>query len=284
MAVLYVISDGVHFLVYRILSYRTRVVMQNLEIVFPDKSIRERKKIAAAFYRNLIDTFIETIKMISASHAFLQKRFTGNWEIANQLHDSGSAIHFHLGHTFNWEWGNYIAGKNLLYKFIGIYMPIKNKAMDRLFLKIRSRGGTVLLPATPARAYIAAFHPHRNSQYAIGLLADQSPGDPSKAFWLNFFNRPTAFITGPEKAARTKNVPVFFCYIHKPKRGYYDIVISLAEESPARLKEGELTARFARYLEEVIQRFPEMWLWSHRRWKKEWKEEYRELWVEKALL
>lgn len=280
MWVLYLLSDGIHFLIYRVFGYRMGVVMQNLQIAFPEKTVIERKKIARKFYRNLIDTFIEMIKMLSASDAFLQKRFSGNWDLLNEWHSSGRAAHVHMGHTFNWEWGNYIAGKKLLYKFIGVYMPFKNKAMNRLFLKIRSQGGTLLIPATPAKAYISSFHPHRRSQYLIGLAADQSPGDPSKSYWLNFFGKPTAFVTGPEKGARGQNLPVFFCYISKPRRGYYNIVFTLAEEDPKNLKEGELTVRFARYLEEVITRLPDMWLWSHRRWKREWKDEYKKLWVD----
>ena len=280
MPVLYMFSDLIHFLIYRVVGYRMDVVMQNLEIAFPEKSVPERKAIARKFYRNLIDTFVEMIKMISASDSFLQKRFSGNWELLNECYRTGRAAHVHMGHTFNWEWGNYIASTKLLYKFIGVYMPIKNKAMDRLFLKIRSRGGTILIPATPTKDFISSFHPHRTSQYLIGLAADQSPGDPSRAYWLNFFGKPTAFVTGPEKGARARNLPVFFCYITKPKRGHYHIVFTLAEENPMHLKDGELTVRFARYLEEVIRRLPDMWLWSHRRWKREWKEEYRELWVD----
>lgn len=280
MPILYLLADGIHFLVYRVFGYRVKVVMQNLEIAFPEKTIKERKAIARKFYRNLIDTFVEMIKMLSASDSFLQKRFSGNWEILNQLYDSGRAIQVHMGHTFNWEWGNYIASTKLLYKFLGVYMPVKNKAMDRLFLKMRGRGGTVLIPATPSRTFIASFNAHRNTQYLIGLAADQSPGDPTRAYWLNFFGKPTAFVTGPEKGARVRNLPVFFCYISKPRRGYYHIVFTMAEEHPADLQEGELTVRFARYLEEVIGLFPDMWLWSHRRWKKEWKDEYKELWVD----
>lgn len=253
--------------------------MNNLQIAFPEKSLDERKKIAKQFYRNFIDTFIETIKMLSASDAFFKKRITGNWDLLNQMHNSAQAVHVHMGHTFNWEWGNYMASKEFLYKFIVVYMPVKNKAIDRLFIKIRLRGGGALVPATPAKAYISSFYPHRNSQFVLALVADQSPGNASSAYWLNFFGKPTAFITGPEKGARAKNLPVFFCYISKPKRGYYNIVFTLAEKDPQTLKEGEMTVRFARFLEEAITRYPDMWLWSHRRWKLEWKDEYARLWI-----
>ncbi|HVG12462.1 MAG TPA: hypothetical protein VM843_05620 [Flavisolibacter sp.] len=280
MPVLYVLADGIYFLIYRVFRYRVDVVMQNLHTAFPGKSTQERKKIARQFYRNFIDTFIETIKVLSASEAFLKKRVTGDWELLNEFYGSAQALHVHMGHTFNWEWGSYMASKGLLYKFIAVYMPIKNKAVDRLFIKIRLRGGGAVVPATPAKAYVSSFYPHRNSQFVLGLVADQSPGNASTAYWLNFFGKPTAFITGPEKGARAKNLPVFFCYISKPRRGHYHVAFSLAHSNPETLKEGELTVRFARFLEEAITRFPDMWLWSHRRWKMVWKDEYRKQWID----
>ena len=118
------------------------------------------------------------------------------------------------------------------------------------------------------------FLPYRNMQYVLGLAADQSPGHPPNAWWLNFFDKPTAFVKGPAKAAVGNNTIVVFAFIHKPKRGYYKAVFSLAEENASEITEADLTKKFVRYLEEVIRKYPEMWLWSHRRWKWEWKPEY----------
>jgi Kdo2-lipid IVA lauroyltransferase/acyltransferase len=46
------------------------------------------------------------------------------------------------------------------------------------------------------------------------------------------------------------------------------------------LPEGELTLRFVRYVENCIRNNPANYLWSHKRWKHAWKEEYRKLWVD----
>ena len=70
---------------------------------------------------------------------------------------------------------------------------------------------------------------------------------------------------------------VVFAFIHKPRRGYYEAVFSLAEKDPSSFTEQQLTEKFVRYLEEVIRQYPDMWLWSHRRWKWEWKPEYGEI-------
>ena len=276
LRVLYILSDGFYALVYYVLGYRRKVVMNNLQIAFPEKTEAERKAIGKKFYKNFIDSFIETIKMVSASDAYIEKRVSGNWELLNEVYSTGRSLQIHLGHTFNWEWANLVGAKLMRYTFLGVYMPINNKTFDRLFRKLRSKSGSVLLPATDMRR---AMIPWRNKQYAIGLVADQAPSNPEKSFWLSFFGKPTPFVTGPETGARASNIPVVFANIEKKRRGYYNVVFTVAEDQPATLERGELTLRYARYLENVIRQQPDMWLWSHRRWKREWKEDYQKLWI-----
>src|SRR5207253_2148543 len=101
----------------------------------------------------------------------------------------------------------------------------------------------------------------------LGLVADQSPGHPANAWWIDFFGKPTAFVKGPAKAAIANDTAVVFAFVHKPKRGYYEAVFSLGTLEPRAMTESELTKKFATYLEGVIREHPTMWLWSHRRWK-----------------
>jgi len=65
-----------------------------------------------------------------------------------------------------------------------------------------------------------------------------------------------------------------FSFIERQKRGYYNMTFELTEENPINTNEIELTKKFITYLEKVISNNPEMYLWTHRRWKHEWKEEY----------
>ena len=77
---------------------------------------------------------------------------------------------------------------------LGVYMRINNKALDRLFFKIRNKGKTVLVAAQEFKARAHVFF---KKQYTLGLAADQNPGVPANAYWLNFFERPAPFVTGP---------------------------------------------------------------------------------------
>ena len=129
--ILYFFSDAIYGLVFYILKYRRDVVLSNIKLAFPEKTDKERMRIAKDFYHNLIDTFIETIKMITASQKFLEKRFKGNWDLINSLKDEGRPIQMHIGHNFNWEWGNAVAAPRMDLPWLGVYMPISNKIFDR---------------------------------------------------------------------------------------------------------------------------------------------------------
>ena len=272
--VLYLFADLVYLIIYYITGYRKKIVFDNLRRAFPEKTEKELTIIAKKFYHNLIDTFIETIKMVSCSNRFLDKRVKGNWELVNTFKESGRNIQLHLGHNFNWEWANGAGAQHFTMTFVGVYMPITNKIFDRLFIKLRSRTGTKLVRATHMRE---DFLQYRNEQYVLGLAADQSPGAPGSAWWFNFLGRPTPFVKGPAKNAVLQDTVVLFANIHKPGRGHYVTELSLAVENAGSMTEQQLTGMFVTYLEGVVRKYPEMWLWSHRRWKWEWKPEFGEI-------
>ncbi|MBS1576178.1 MAG: lysophospholipid acyltransferase family protein, partial [Bacteroidetes bacterium] len=109
------------------------------------------------------------------------------------------------------------------------------------------------------------------------LVADQNPSDPSRAWWFNFFSKPAPFVKGPAKNAITSDAVIIFASIKKTKRGYYEGTFSIDEEHPEQCTEQELTKKFILYLENNIRQNPDLWLWSHRRWRWEWKEGYEKI-------
>jgi KDO2-lipid IV(A) lauroyltransferase len=275
--ILYRISDLIAFVLYTIFGYRKQVVMQNLRFSFPEKSDKELKSIAKKFYKNFTDNWIETIKLLSISKKELNKRVSSNVEIFHQLYNEGKACQLNLGHFFNWEYMTVYTGINQPSVFLTVYLPQSSKITNRLFIYIRSRWGNPQLPSTDMARSIM---PWRRKQYVLALGADQSPPQSENAYWLYFLNRPTGFLKGPEKFARIQNVPVVMMTTTKPKRGYYHFEYFLLADNPKSLPDGELIRRYVKHLEENIQLQPEIYLWSHRRWKRQWSNEYKDLWVD----
>ena len=263
--VLYFISDGVAFLLKYVIKYRVDLVNQNIAIAFPHKSEKERKKIANDFYQQFTDSFIETIKLLSISDKTFQKRFTSNVEVLNDLYNTGQSVQIMAGHFFNWEFANWGAAKYGKYPVLAVYMPLSNKAFNKLIYDVRARYGSILIPATNFRTQ---FLKHANEgPYAMALAADQNPGNPLQAYWVHFFGRPTPFVKGPEKGAKLNNTAQVFVHFYRTKRGHYHSEYEVMTTSPNYFNDGQLTALYVKVLEEKIKLNPSNYLWSHRRWK-----------------
>lgn len=274
LRVLYLFSSFAYFIIYYIVGYRKEVVMGNLQIAFPEKSLEERKAIAKKFYLNFTDTFIETIKMISISKKEVQKRGDCEFEYLNELVAKGRNIHVLVAHQFNWEFANLVYAMNLNIKFVGVYAPIGNKIFDKIFYNFRERYGTILISA---RDFTKKMHQFFAEQYMLGLAADQNPSNPANAYWLNFFGRPAPFVKGPGKGAVKYNTAVVFVAFEKVKRGYYKFrMIPIVENGSEHTAE-EMTIKYRDILEQTIRKEPSNYLWSHRRWRHEWKESYGEI-------
>ncbi|MEP6711117.1 MAG: lysophospholipid acyltransferase family protein [Ferruginibacter sp.] len=278
--ILYGLSNFAYFIIYHILGYRKKVVFNNLDIAFPEKSAIEKKQIARKFYKNLTDNFIETIKLLSMSEKEFSKRAeTVNLDAVNLLASKGKNIQLHSGHQMNWEYAHLVIAKNIHLRLVTVYMRITNKALDRLFLKIRSHGNALMVAA---QDFKSQGHEIFKNQYSLGLVGDQNPGAPQSSFWLNFFNKPAPFVTGPDKSAVINNTAVVFVKMVKLKRGYYNFHCSIITEEASSFKKGELTLLYRDFLEAAIREQPDNYLWSHRRWKFEWEPKYEKKWIDKV--
>jgi KDO2-lipid IV(A) lauroyltransferase len=268
--VLYFISDGIYALVYYVIGYRRDIVMNNLSIAFPDKTEKERLQIAKGFYHNFIDTFIETIKLLSVSKKQFSKRVTTNVELLNELYPSGQSVIITAGHFFNWEFANLSMSAFCDYPFVGVYMPLSNKTFNRMIVHLRKKFGTLLVAATNFKAEYA---PYLKMQHAIGLVADQNPGNPTNGYWYPFFGKLAPFVKGPERSAKGLNAAIVMVNFYKKKRGYYNIHCTLLTTTPKDYKAGEITKQLVHFVEDCVRQNPSNYLWSHRRWKHQFNEE-----------
>lgn len=260
----YRISDLLTILAFYVIRYRKQVVLNNLAIAFPEKTQAERNKIAFKFYRLLMDTLVETIKLITLSKEGVMKKFTGNADPINGWMPKDRNLQILAMHNFNWEIVNLNISMQMKYPFVGVYMPISNTFFENLLRTIRVRYGTRLIRATKFREEFPAY---QDVHHILALVADQSPGDVNKASWHSFFGKNTPFVTGPEKGARLNATAIVFGHFYPTRRGHYTFTSKLITDDASKLPEGELTRLYVQYVEESIRIAPENYLWSHRRWK-----------------
>lgn len=262
--VMYRISDLLTWLVFRVFPYRKDVVLGNLKIAFPEKTDREREKIAFQFYRLLMDTIVETIKLVSLSKEGVKKRFSGDAGFINDVMDQYNNLQVMALHNFNWEIVNLNISMQMRHPFIGVYMPIQNPFFERLMRGIRTRYGTELIRATEFKG---EFPKYTGKPHILALVADQSPGKPDESLWFPFFGKLTPFVAGPERGARIFKKSIIFGHFFPVKRGHYSFTFKVITGDASQLPEGELTRQYVEYVEECIRMHPENYLWSHRRWK-----------------
>ena len=114
----------------------------------------------------------------------------------------------------------------------------------------------------------------------MGFIADQSPSNPLQAHWMYFMNQPAGFIRKPWVLIRRQQQPAVYLKVKRMKRGYYFFEVIPITLDPAHADDKKLAMRYRDLLEDDIRQSPDNYLWTHRRWKKKWKEEYRNLWVD----
>lgn len=271
MRMLYLMSNALAFVAFSGIGYRKKIVMGNLSVAFPEKTDKERIAIAKEFYLNFCDALMESIKLISADNRLIDKMFVTDPAVVKVFESTSKNIQIHAMHNFSWEIVNLGVAREMKLPFIGVYQPITNQFFNELFKKIRSRNGTILIPANDFKNN---FLPHSDKQYAIALVADQNPGNPAKAWWVNFFGKPAPFVMGPENAARQRDTAVLFANFYKVKRGLYSFSVEKFTDRPADYAPGELTLHYIKYIEDKTKERPANYLWSHRRWKHPYKPEY----------
>ncbi|HCO67923.1 MAG TPA: acetyltransferase [Dysgonomonas sp.] len=266
--VLYILSDILYFWAYKVIGYRLKVVRENLQSSFPDKSKEELKIIEKEFYHNFCDYFVETIKLLHVSNEEIQRRFVfKNMDIVHNLMKEGNSGIMFLGHYGNWEW---VPSINLLFNdgslLAQIYRPLKNKVFDKIFLKIRSRFGSLGIPKNNTLRAILNFK-NEGQKMLVGFMSDQTPSPGNIHYWTEFLNHETGVYTGVERIAKKTGFFVTYLDIVKEGRGKYTAYVKLITDNPKNEPEFAITEKYIREMEATILRNPAYWLWTHKRWK-----------------
>lgn len=264
-----IIGNTFYFLLHHCLHYRRRVIMDNLRTSFPERSEEELREICRRFYITLSDVIVDTLSMAAMSDEECRRHLIieNGDEIAEATRGRGFVGL--LAHFGCWE---YCLFWGLSYPWqtsVSVYHPLENPVFEKLFRRLRRRTGAITIPKEELMRF---YMQHRSTGYegtdmVLGLIADQSPHVYAGSHWFRFLNHDTVFYEGGAKIAVKCNVPVYFIHLDRVSRGYYTARCEMLYDGQESVSEVEITERYVRLLEEMIRRRPELWLWSHRRWK-----------------
>lgn len=265
----YLLSDFIYLILYKLLNYRVNVVRKNLTESFPEKKEQELREIERKFYHRLCDYFVELVKTMTMSENQIRKRmvFKGI-DLVNQCADEGQSVAVYLGHTFNWEWITSLPFSVSDKLHCGqLYHALESPIFNKLLLYQRQRWGAECIALVDILRKTIEYK-RKNQLTVIGYIGDQVPHWNNIHHWCWFLNHDTPVMTGTERIAIKNRQALFFLDVTQTQRGYYEAEFKLITRHPEQLKEFEATDIYYQMLEANIRRQPELWLWSHNRWKR----------------
>jgi len=206
--------------------------------------------------------------MASISPEEIKRRMTfKNMEKVNAVLREGKSIALYMGHYGNWEWVSSFPlwlEENAL--AVQIYHKLSNENMDRLILHNRGRMGAISVEMRKTARYITEMA-MKNKVGIVGFIADQSPKKKESRHFLHFLNHEAPVLTGTEKMIKHYGFEAWFLDMKRVKRGYYEAELIQINDHPQAVPDFELTAVYFRMLEQMIRNCPELYLWTHNRFK-----------------
>ncbi len=269
---LYRISDYLLYpLLYHVIRYRRKLVRQNLTLSFPEKPKQEICDIERRFYHHLADIIVETIWGAEASYEEMNRHFIleNIDEIESWILQNGG-VFFMLGHFGNWEWTPEIQHRfhNLEIQHYNIYRRLKNKTMDNIMMDIRSHhsGEGSNVEKNDLIRHLVTLH-QQKKPFCIGLISDQKVNPKHAYYRTEFLHQDTTFLGGGEVLATKFGWAVTYVHISMVERGVYRVNVKPISFAPKNEEKYAITEQFVRMLEANIREQPELWLWTHNRWK-----------------
>jgi Kdo2-lipid IVA lauroyltransferase/acyltransferase len=245
-----------------------RAGMRNLELAFPEKSEHERLQILRGCFQNIGRLLVEFSHFPELTRDNIARYVdVDGFENYADAVRRGRGVIYLTGHLGAWELGSFsqsIFGYPL--KFV--VRPIANSRVEELISHYRTLGGNAPIHRRNAgREILQALR--RNE--AVGILFDQNT-TRSEGVFADFFGTPAA--TTPAIATfalRTGAavVPAFLIWDAKAKkhRLTFAPAVTLIETGDKAYDIVENTKRFNQVLEYYVRKYPDQWLWIHRRWK-----------------
>tara|TARA_S200000501_G_scaffold95459_1_gene88835 strand:+ start:1 stop:837 length:837 start_codon:yes stop_codon:yes gene_type:complete len=263
---IYLISDLLYYILYYIFSYRKKVVRKNLELAFPEKSKKERRRIEKENFRNLTDIFLETFKSNNIKEKDLIERFSfKNPELLEKIYNNNQEVIVMCSHYCSWEWV-FVIQKITKFKINAIYKKLSNKYFDKWTKDRRSRYGANMISTKDTYREVSRLSKLKPLNF-YGFASDQSPKKSKAVYWGNFLNNWVPIHTGAEVIAKKYNMATVFMDVQKVKRGYYEASFSIITEKPNSFKKFELTDKYIEFVEKQVRNKPEYYTWTHKRFK-----------------
>jgi len=247
---------------YLLNTKRRSIAYANLKSAFPEKGICELKRINKKHFENLGMTIVELMKFPVMGKGYVD-RYTSiehSERIKEALEKQKGAILL-AAHFGNWELGSLVVNKKG-YNMSVFVREQKYTRMDNLLNRYREMASSkVITKGFSVRDIIKELH----SNGLVAMLIDQDAG--SSGVFVDFFGRPASVAQGALAFSLKTSAAIIpsFTWRIGHKRHNVEMGEPLKFINTQDTKEN--LKKMTGIVEGYIRRFPEQWLWSHKRWK-----------------
>ena len=263
------LSRGVGALAWVFLPNRRRTAVANVELAGVAKDGADARRIARASFDSFAMLAVESLKaskLITPDTLAEHVEFVAPEETLRLFKTPGQAVILGSAHVGNWEISGHVV--SFLKPLVAVARNLDNPYAQR-FMKKRNPRRRIEIVAKHSQDRMALLRPLRNGKL-LGLICDQHAA--SHGVMAPFFGHPASTVASPARLALATGVPIVCGFCLRTGRMKFRLeAFEPIRPEPTGDREADvlaLTVRINRQIEEIVRRYPEQYLWSHRRWRK----------------
>ena len=254
-------------LFYYIIPIRKKTVLENLHNAFPDYSEKRLKSIAFGSYKSFAIALNEILYMPAMSKEDIKMQVDcGNVELIREKYEENNGVILLSAHFGNWEFMATSLAAQLNIPISVVIKPQRNPYVTNWMNKARTKWNNEIVPLGIS---IRQTYQTLKDKKVVAMVADQR--GPEESIKINFFGRELTVLTGPAVLALKTGAPVLYgISVRQDDYSYKSVMTEISKENLPESNEEkikELSQRHMSYLEGYIRKYPEQWLWMHKRWK-----------------
>lgn len=247
---------------------RRMVAMDNLTHAFGDSM--DQQELTDLARRNFVNTARMLFELGQSTRWPLKSvsdhfRYYGHHHVIN-AHKKGKGVLVVMAHMGNWEFlAPAIVASGL--QPAAVYRPLAYAPLDRYTKDMREKFGCRMYPTRKAVDGILSELGQGN---LVGLLIDQNASKPHQRVFVDFMGRKASAHKGLAQLAAVTGVPVVSFFVvreHGKFRAEFGPEIPVVDTGNPQQDLVTNTQAFNRVIESMVRRYPDQWLWGHRRWK-----------------
>ena len=252
---------------FYLIPIRKKTTIENLSNAFPEYSPNKIKQIAFRSYKSFAIALIEILFIPWMKREdIINSIKCSNINMVQEKYNENKGMILLTAHFGNWEFMALSLGLQAGLPFSVVVKTQRNTLVSDWLNRMRSKWGNKTVPLGIS---IRQIYKELKDKNIVAMVADQR--GPSDGVRVNFFGRKTAVYSGPAVLALKTNAPILYAIsVRQPDSSYtceFNEIKTNGLPENEEHKIIELNQRMSDFLESYIRKYPEQWLWMHKRWK-----------------